>query len=105
MTTAMKPHDVVMNKYEWRLHAKCKDAATRYHDPYELTGDVINKQAKARELCSGCPVVQQCAKAALAAPSVGLVRAGQWIPLEAGSHTGYSPLWVDVLTMIAEGEA
>ena len=72
---------------------------------YELTGDVINKQAEARYLCSGCPVVQQCAKAALAAPSVGLVRAGQWIPLQAGSHMGYSQVWVDVLTMIAEGEA
>ena len=101
MTTAMKPHDVVMDKYEWREHAKC--AGQPVHR-YELTGDVINKQAKARELCSGCPVVQQCAKAALAAPSVGLVRAGQWIPLEAGSHTGYSPLWVEVLTMIAEGD-
>ena len=102
MTTAMKPQDVVMYKYEWREWAKC--AGQPVHR-YELTGDVINKQAKARELCSGCPVVQQCAKAALAAPSVGLVRAGQWIPLEAGSHTGYSPLWVEVLTMIAEGEA
>ena len=102
MTTAMKPHDVVMDKYEWREWAKC--AGQPLHR-YELTGDVINKQAKARELCSGCQVVQQCAKAALAAPSVGLVRAGQWIPLEAGSHTGYSPLWVEVLTMIAEGEA
>ena len=92
----------VMDKYEWREWAKC--AGQPVHR-YELTGDVINKQAKARELCSGCPVVQQCAKAALAAPSVGLVRAGQWIPLEAGSHTGYSPLWVEVLTMIAGGEA
>ena len=102
MTTAMVPDNRLMDKYEWREHAKC--AGQPVHR-YELTGDVINKQAKARELCSGCPVVQQCAKAALAAPSVGLVRAGQWIPLEAGSHTGYSPLWVEVLTMIADGEA
>lgn len=102
MTTAMIPDNTVMDKYEWREWAKC--AGQPVHR-YELTGDVINKQAKARELCSGCPVVQQCAKAALAAPSVGLVRAGQWIPLEAGSHTGYSPLWVEVLTMIADGEA
>ena len=102
MTTAMVPDNRLMDKYELREWAKC--AGQPVHR-YELTGDVINKQAKARELCSGCPVVQQCAKAALAAPSVGLVRAGQWIPLEAGSHTGYSPLWVEVLTMIAEGEA
>ena len=102
MTTAMVPDNRLRDTYEWREWAKC--AGQPVHR-YELTGDVINKQAKARELCSGCPVVQQCAKAALAAPSVGLVRAGQWIPLEAGSHTGYSPLWVEVLTMIAEGEA
>ena len=102
MTTAMVPDNRLMDKYEWREWAKC--AGQPVHR-YELTGDGINKQAKARELCSGCPVVQQCAKAALAAPSVGLVRAGQWIPLEAGSHTGYSPLLVEVLTMIAEGEA
>ena len=102
MTTPMVPDTRLMDKYEWREWAKC--AGQPVHR-YELTGDVINKQAKARELCSGCPVVQQCAKAALAAPSVGLGRAGQWIPLEAGSHTGYSPLWVEVLTMIADGEA
>lgn len=105
MTTALQPHDVVMDKYEWREHAKCKDAATNEHDPYDLRGDVKDKQATARELCSGCPVVAYCAKAALAAPSIGMVRAGQWIPLEAGSLTGYSPLWVEVLTMIADGEA
>ena len=102
MTTALKLDTRSVDKYEWREHAKC--AGQPVHR-YELTGDVINKQAEARYLCSGCPVVQQCAKAALAAPSVGLVRAGQWIPLEAGSHTGYSQVWVDVLTMIAEGEA
>ena len=102
MTTALKLDTRSVDKYEWREHAKC--AGQPVHR-YELTGDVINKQAEARYLCSGCPVVQQCAKAALAAPSVGLVRAGQWIPLEAGSHMGYSQVWVDVLTMIAEGEA
>lgn len=102
MTTALQPHDVVMDKYEWRAHAKCVGQDLNL---YDLGGDVKDKQATARELCAGCPVVTYCAKAALAAPSIGMVRAGQWIPLEAGSHTGYSPLWMEVLTMIADGEA
>lgn len=63
---------------DWRYSAKC------YGDEpwkYELDGARgIDRDQRARELCRGCLVIQQCAIEALNPTAVGTVRAGVWIP-------------------------
>ena len=63
---------------DWRYSAKCSgDAPWKY----ELDGARgIDRDQRARELCRGCLVIQECATEALEPIAVGTVRAGIWIP-------------------------
>ena len=75
---------------EWLERAQC-----RGRDPelYSLDSKLyrdIDRQARARWLCRGCPVMQQCAADALEPLAYGTVRAGVWLPI-ATSTSGLTP--------------
>lgn len=65
----------------WRYSAKCSgDEPSNYELDNIRTLDEPGKQARARELCRGCLVIQHCAIEALNPTAIGTVRAGVWIP-------------------------
>lgn len=73
---------------EWLERAQC-----RGRDPelYSLDSKMyrdIDRQARARWLCRGCPVMQQCAADALEPLAYGTVRAGVWIPIATSNQKG-----------------
>lgn len=75
----------------WRYSAKCAgDDPTRYElDPHkrmDKQARELDKQARARDLCRGCPVVKECAIEALHPLAIGTVRAGVWITGVAGNN-------------------
>lgn len=66
----------------WRAHAKCADMPAYLFDAEHLRFAHYpdERAAAARALCSGCPVVAECAADALHPWGIGTVRAGILIP-------------------------
>lgn len=109
----MIPQIPVFNSGKWKLDAQCADPAI---DP-ELFDIVILKErfrgrveehgveAVARELCQGCPVVQQCAAYALEQTKycAGLVYAGTPAWPRSGSSTAPRDDVIEALMLIADG--
>lgn len=73
---------------EWLEQAKCR---TMNPDDFDL-GNLLDKGVdgndvaqvraeRAMSLCEGCPVIAECARDALVPLSVGLVRAGVYVPV------------------------
>ena len=53
---------------DWRLDAACRDWDHELQgDPWHPDSDASNAYAKAREICSGCPVAAACLEVAMAA--------------------------------------
>lgn len=66
----------------WWQHAKCKNdnpSAYEFEGVDNMTR-VAEKQEVASRLCSGCPVIVECAQDAMDPLAVGTVRGGVWIP-------------------------
>ena len=109
----MIPQIPVFNSGKWKLDAKCADSDI---DP-ELFDIVILKErfrarvaehgveAVARELCQGCPVIQQCAAYALEQTKycAGLGYAGTpaW-PRSGSSHAPRDDV-IEALMLIVDG--
>lgn len=70
----------------WQQQAKCVGKDPRAWDLLELRGG-DSWDARAREVCRGCPVIKDCAADALEPLCIGTVRAGVWIPAAAGLPT------------------
>lgn len=72
---------------DWRDRAKCVgDNPSDYEldNRYNMTES--DKGQRARDLCRGCKVIQECADEALKPTAVGTVRAGVWITGVVGSN-------------------
>lgn len=74
---------------DWITHAKCRDMdpekfdLSNMRDKYGISNAhevAAARERIAAELCEGCPVVAQCALDAAEPVSVGMVRAGVWVP-------------------------
>lgn len=74
----------------WQYQARCLGSDPR---DYELEskvdfrnrwGEEATRGEVAAMLCSGCPVVEACAREAYQPLAVGTVRAGVWIPTQKG---------------------
>jgi WhiB family transcriptional regulator, redox-sensing transcriptional regulator len=54
--------------WEWQLHAACRgaDSALFFHPPGERGHARADREAAAKKVCRGCPVLAQCAAHALA---------------------------------------
>lgn len=84
--------EMLLRDRDWAARAKC---AGRDPADYELeplhggTRESINrnqllKQARAHDLCLGCPVIAECAKDALETKAHGMVRGGVWVSASHG---------------------
>lgn len=109
----MIPQIPVFNTGKWKLDAKCADPAI---DPELFDIATIKKRSRggisehgveavARELCQGCPVIQQCAAYALEQTKhcAGLVYAGTpaWPPTK--SSIALRDDVIEALMLIADG--
>lgn len=65
-----------MIRTDWINVAQC---VGRNPQDYELDDYRGDRDARAVELCAGCPVTRECAAAALDPLAVGTVRAGVWV--------------------------
>jgi WhiB family redox-sensing transcriptional regulator len=56
-------------KWEWQLRGSCRRADTDlfFHPEGERGPSRSNREAAAKAICAGCPVLRQCRDAALAA--------------------------------------
>lgn len=81
---------------QWRRRAAC--AGRMVPDP--TLEQEVRKQEAAREYCAGCTVVAECARDALARPTLGVVRAGVFVPQD---RKRYRSLVRPVLEEIAAG--
>jgi len=109
----MIPQIPVFNTGKWKLDAKCADLDV---DP-ELFDIVTIKErfrgrvaehgveAITRELCQGCPVIQQCAAYALeqGKTCAGLVYAGTPAWPRSGSSTAPRDDVIEALMLITDG--
>ena len=109
----MIPQIPVFNSGKWKLDAKCADPAIdpelfdivtiRNELPRRLSDREV--EARARELCQGCPVIQQCAAYALEQTKycAGLVYAGTptW-PRSGSSHAPRDDV-IEALMLISDG--
>ena len=78
-----------MTTPHWVDDAKCRGLSTPTDDPYDLSSrrDILDKDARAKELCHGCRVKADCARLALANDTTGVVMAGVWITDRTPFHT------------------
>ena len=55
--------------WDWQLEASCRglDTATFYHPENERGPSRARRESRAKAVCAGCPVVQNCLRWALAA--------------------------------------
>ncbi len=55
--------------WDWQLRAACRgtDTATFYHPENERGPSRTRRELRAKAVCAGCPVVQNCLRWALAA--------------------------------------
>lgn len=64
----------------WITRAKCRGADPELFD-LSARAYAEHREEVAQALCSGCPVIRECAMDAMDPLAVGTVRAGLWIPL------------------------
>ena len=109
----MIPQIPLFNTGKWKLDAKCADPAI---DPELFDIATIKKrfrgrvtehgvEAISRELCQGCPVIQQCAAYALEQTKTcaGLVYAGTPTWPRSGSSTAPRDDVIEALMLITDG--
>lgn len=65
-----------MIRTDWIDAAQCRGQNPQAYELDDYRGD---RDARAVELCAGCPVTRECAAAALDPLAVGTVRGGVWI--------------------------
>ena len=65
----------------WRNRAQCLGQDPELWDLGYHPGSFDEKAVRAAELCAGCPVMCECAADALEPLSIGMVRAGIWVPV------------------------
>jgi WhiB family redox-sensing transcriptional regulator len=55
--------------YDWQMHGACRgmDSAFFFHPEGERGPAKYNREARAKEVCARCPVIEQCRRHALAA--------------------------------------
>lgn len=109
----MIPQIPVFNSGKWKLDAQCADPSIdpelfdivtiRNQLPCRLSDREI--EARARELCQGCPVIQQCAAYALEQTKhcAGLVYAGTPTWPRSGSSTAPRDDVIEALMLITDG--
>lgn len=59
----------VAETYDWQMHGACRgmDSAFFFHPEGERGPAKHNREARAKEVCGRCPVIEQCRRHALAA--------------------------------------
>lgn len=59
----------VTDIWDWQMQGACRgmDSASFFHPEGERGPARANREARAKEVCAGCPVLQQCRRHALAA--------------------------------------
>lgn len=109
----MIPQIPVFNTGKWKLDAQCADpdvdpelfdiATIRNELPRRLSDREV--EARARELCQGCPVIQQCAAYALdqSKTCAGLVYAGTPAWPRSGSSSAPRDDVIEALMLITDG--
>lgn len=77
----------------WQAHAKCVGTDPELYVLDSGRGFVppsgTRRDRRARELCTGCPVVRACAYDALLQGDTGVVRGGVWLGVPARSAARY----------------
>ena len=58
----------VTDQWDWQLQGACRgmDSAFFFHPEGERGAARVGREARAKQVCQGCPVIEQCRKHALA---------------------------------------
>ena len=58
----------VTDIWDWQMQASCRDLSSElfFHPPRERGPARVKREARAKAVCRGCPVLQQCRDHALA---------------------------------------
>lgn len=91
MRTGLGDHD------EWRDRAQCLGDDPNNYSLERREHHKTDRQATARDLCRGCPVMSDCATDALEPLAYSTVRGGVWIPSPSAGYAPHVIGWVGLL--------